>query len=39
MSKAAPQTESSKTADTEPPEIESDLVKEELRIDGICGVY
>lgn len=21
------------------PEIEEDLVKEELRIDGICGVY
>lgn len=25
--------------DSETPEIEEDLVKEELRIDGICGVY
>lgn len=25
--------------DDEEPEIEEDLLKEELRIDGICGVY
>ncbi|WP_232701935.1 mycofactocin precursor MftA [Halobacterium wangiae] len=26
-------------ADAEEPEIEEDLFEEELRIDGICGVY
>lgn len=25
--------------ETEEPAIEADLVREELRIDGICGVY
>jgi mycofactocin precursor len=28
-----------KSVDEDSPEIEEDIVKEELRIDGICGVY
>lgn len=39
MSQAAPKTNDSDENEPETPEIESDLVKEELRIDGICGVY
>lgn len=39
MSKAAPKSDNSDESERESPEIESDLVKEELRIDGICGVY
>jgi mycofactocin precursor len=27
------------TEGAEPPEIEEDLIKETIRIDGICGVY
>lgn len=26
-------------SDEDTPEIEEDLIQEELRIDGICGVY
>jgi mycofactocin precursor len=26
-------------SDDDTPEIEEDLIQEELRIDGICGVY
>lgn len=26
-------------AETEDPDVEEDLFEEELRIDGICGVY
>lgn len=37
-----PDEEARKESDIDPesdPEIEEDLVQEELRIDGICGVY
>lgn len=42
MSKAETTTTTDETDDEtadDDPEIEDDLVKEELRIDGICGVY
>ncbi|MDG5777202.1 mycofactocin precursor MftA [Haloarculaceae archaeon H-GB2-1] len=40
MSKAETQSASTETdADADEPEIEGDLVREKLRIDGICGVY
>ena len=31
--------DSEQVADAEEPDIEEDLFEEELRIDGICGVY
>jgi mycofactocin precursor len=41
MSKATDRQEGtvSDNSDDEQPAIEEDIVKEELRIDGICGVY
>lgn len=48
MSQSAPETETENPtvdpadeteAEGDEPEIEDDLFEEELRIDGICGVY
>lgn len=40
MSQSATDTESIEPkTETEEPELEEDLFEEELRIDGICGVY
>jgi mycofactocin precursor len=39
MSKAETTAESTDTEEPDEPEIEDDLVREKLRIDGICGVY
>lgn len=33
------ESESPDAEESESPEIETDLVREEIRIDGICGVY
>jgi mycofactocin precursor len=33
------QSRSERADETDEPEIEEDLIQEELRIDGICGVY
>lgn len=38
-SQPASQREDSDESDEDTPEIEEDLIQEELRIDGICGVY
>jgi mycofactocin precursor len=35
---AGPETDPGDAEDDDP-EIEEDLIQEELRIDGICGVY
>jgi mycofactocin precursor len=35
----ASQQDDTDESDEETPEIEEDLIQEELRIDGICGVY
>lgn len=41
MSQAATEVDddTEDVADAEEPDIEEDLFEEELRIDGICGVY
>lgn len=40
MSQSTAEDRRESDADTEgDPEIEEDLLQEELRIDGICGVY
>lgn len=39
MSKSADSSDDTDQSRTGDPEIEEDLFKEELRIDGICGVY
>jgi mycofactocin precursor len=38
-SQPASQHEDNDESDDDTPEIEEDLIQEELRIDGICGVY
>jgi len=39
MSQTGTETDAEPETEAEEPDIEEDLFEEELRIDGICGVY
>ncbi|RAW46270.1 mycofactocin precursor [Halorubrum sp. 48-1-W] len=39
MSQSADSSDDTEQSTTDEPDIEEDLFEEELRIDGICGVY